>query len=91
MTIPELEPFLQLVDPLKNNDSTRIVYDFLHRELREVFSPTTAQHLCSKVIAMCHPRALIGEALSTPEWRDFVHELEDVANRCGAAIYERYQ
>lgn len=95
MKIAELQPLLDKVSCLAENDSVSDIYEWVRDAVTAADTPSMAQSVCSKVIVMCHPKAwgdryviLFGSDLLA--WNNYLGELTEVANNCVRKIYENH-
>lgn len=93
MKVPELQPILEKVAPLKDNPSASDIYEFITHEVEVAYTPSMGQTACVHIIEMCHPRAwgdrfVQGYDQPFDSWVNFLGELESVANACGQKIFE---
>ena len=92
--MPELQPLVRKVAPLKDIEGAEDIYDFIVERSASATTPSMAQSVCSSVISMCHPKAWgdrCVRGMDLMAWIGYLSDLSEVANECRQRVYENHE
>lgn len=78
MTIPQLEPLLEILTGIEAYSDASDVAAEIKQLIGRAATPSMAQNVCEHIITMCHPKAWgdrYVSGMSTKDWFRFLNNL----------------